>query len=432
MNVAIVGYGVEGHSSYEYWTKLGHVVTIHDAKPDLELPAGAKSVLGEHYLEGLDRYDLIVRTPGLMPYRIETKAPITTATREFFDHCPAPIIGVTGTKGKGTTVSFIESILREAGQTVWLGGNIGTPMLDFLPKVKPADVVVLELSSFQLIDLHKSPHVAVHLMMVEDHLDTHRDFAEYQAAKANIFSHQKPEDVAVFVATNTYAAQNVELSPAGTRRSVSIVPSVSADCYVRDNDIYFADQKIMSAREVHLLGRFNLENVCAAIAAVWDYVSDPAVISRGISAFRGLPHRMELVAAVNGVQFVDDAIAVNPEASLAAIGSFTDPVIAILGGKDKKMSYEAYCRDLAKIKPKQVIVMGEIADTLATGLRKHGYKHVVHVTDMHEAVVYAARQAKSGDVVLLAPGTSSFDMYKDFAAKGREFQDAVQALRGKQ
>lgn len=430
MRVAVVGYGVEGKSSCQYWQALGHQITVHDAKTDLELPTGVGSVLGEHYLQGLDDYDLVVRTPAIMPDRLSTTAPITSATREFFRVCPVPIIGVTGTKGKGTTASLIASILHSAGRTVHLGGNIGTPMLDLLPTIKPNDLVVLELSSFQLIDLDRSPHIAVHLMMAEDHLDIHRDFAQYQSAKANIFAHQTPDDVAVYVATSAESSTNAQKSPAQTRYRVSIDPGTPADSTVRDGQIMFHDTIIMPTAEIPLLGRFNQENVCSAVAGAWEYTQDPATITRGIKAFAGLPHRLQLVASLDGVDYVDDAIAVNPEASVTSLASFDRPVQIIVGGKDKKLDYTDYARRLASCAPKAVIVMGEIADRLSADLHARGFEAVYQVADMAEAVELAHTQAEPGEVVLLAPGTSSFDMYKSFADKGEQFQTAVMQLKG--
>lgn len=429
MRVAVVGYGIEGKSSCHYWQALGHDMTVHDAKTDLELPTGVHSVLGEHYLQRLDDYDLVVRTPALMPDKLATITPITTATNEFFRVCPVPIIGVTGTKGKGTTASLIASILRSAGRTVHLGGNIGTPMLDLLPDIKPDDLVVLELSSFQLIDLKWSPHVAIHLMMAEDHLDTHYDFVEYQTAKANIFAHQTPADVAVYVATNQQANANVQKSPAKTRYRVSIDSTVEADCFVRNDQIMFHDTAIMPIDEIPLLGRFNQENVCSAVAGAWAYVQDPVTIARGIKAFTGLPHRMQLVANIDGVDYVDDAIAVNPEASVTSLASFERPTQIIIGGKDKKFDYDDYAQRLADVHPKAIIVLGEIADRLIVGLDKAGFESVTKAGNMAEAVNYAHAQARAGEVVLLAPGTSSFDMYKSFADKGEQFQQAVAKLK---
>ncbi len=428
MRVAVVGYGIEGRSSCHYWQTLGHDVTVHDVNTGLELPIGVDSVLGEHYLQGLDGYDLVVRTPALMPDKLITTTRVTTATNEFFRVCPVPIIGVTGTKGKGTTASLIASILRSAGRTVHLGGNIGTPMLDLLPGMKSDDLVVLELSSFQLIDLEWSPHVAIHLMMAEDHLDTHHDFAEYQTAKANIFAHQTPADVAVYVATDQQANANAQKSPAKTRYQVSIDSTVEADCFVRHDQIMFHDAAIMSTDEIPLLGRFNQENVCSAVAGAWTYVQDPATIARGIKVFTGLPHRMQLVTNIDGVDYVDDAIAVNPEASVTSLASFERPTQIIVGGKDKKFDYDDYARRLANAHPKAIIVLGEIADRLITGLNKVGFESAIKVSSMAEAVSRAHTQARAGEVVLLAPGTSSFDMYKSFADKGEQFQRAVMKL----
>ena len=213
MNVAVIGGGVEGQAAARYWLAKGASVTVRDMNEALTgMPDGVVLELGPDYLKKLGSYDLIVRSPGVRPNAIKTKVPVTSGVREFFAKCPARIVGVTGTKGKGTTSSLIAEILRHAGYKVWLGGNIGTSPLDFLAKVEARDVVVLELSSFQLMDLDVSPKVAVCLMISPGHLDWHKNMREYVAAKGNIFWHQQPGDLAVFNPHNEYSAEVAGLS----------------------------------------------------------------------------------------------------------------------------------------------------------------------------------------------------------------------------
>jgi len=247
-----------------------------------------------------------------------------------------------------------------------------------------------------------------------------------------IFRYQKLNDIAVYVATNTFSSQNVELSPAGTRYSVSIEQSVSADCYEKNGKIFFHDTEIMGIDDIPLLGRFNQENVCAAVAAVWPYVQDPTAIRAGVIAFHGLPHRMQEITEHNEVRYIDDSIAVNPAAALAAMSSFSEPLVVIVGGKDKNMDYQVFIDGLVKRRPKYVVALGEIADRLEAGLQKVGFSDVVGVSNMQQAVTKANEIARPGDVVLLAPGTSSFDMYKDFAARGEEFDQAARLLGEKE
>jgi len=271
MKIAILGYGSQGKSAYNYWQK-GNDITICDSNPDIQLPSRVEYQLGPDYLENLERYDLIIRSPSIHPRdivaanndRITRK--ITTVTEEFFRNCPAKIIGVTGTKGKGTTSTLITKILETAGKTVHLGGNIGIPPLDMLKnEIKSTDIVVLELANFQLIDLGVSPSIAVCLMIAPEHLDWHKDIDEYISAKQNLFRHQKSEDLAIYNRQNDLSTVVAEVSPA-LKMSYAVPPidSEPADrngTYVLGDWIYVDDEKICAVDDVALLGRHNLENV---------------------------------------------------------------------------------------------------------------------------------------------------------------------------
>lgn len=310
MNIAIVGYGEQGRSAFEYYFNQSHVVVICDQREDIEIPPGALDKLGPDYLLNLHEFDLIVRSPSVHPQTIldanidhpEIIDKITSNTNEFFNVCPAPIIGVTGTKGKGTTSTLIARILEEAGKTVHLGGNIGIPPLDLLKhKIADSDIVVLELANYQLIDLKKSPHIAVCLMIVEEHLDWHKDMYEYVHSKQQIFAHQSPSDIAIYNANNVYSTEIMEASPAHKKIPYDVPnpeqsPIFTDGAYVIGNDIKFAGKTICHTKEVKLLGRHNLQNVCAAIAATWDLIDHRAnVIKNVLKDFSGLPHRLEPV-----------------------------------------------------------------------------------------------------------------------------------------
>ena len=424
--VAIIGYGVEGQSAYKYWLGKGDTVVIHDANPDQEFPEGATVVAGPDYLKNLDQYDLVSRGPAVKPWEIKTKARITSVMDEFFRQCPARVIGVTGTKGKGTTVSLIGRILGESGWRTWVGGNIGVPPLDFLPKVRANHIVILEMSSFQLMDLNISPHIAVCLMIAPEHMNWHHNMREYVAAKGNIFWHQRPEDLAVYNPRNEYSTDIAQLSP-GTK-----IPYLEAPgAFIQDGEIRMDDQLICRTDEVGLIGPHNLENITAAITATWDLVkknSEP--VRRAVTAFTGLEHRLELVREVGGVRYFDDSFATTPETAMAAIASFEEPKVLILGGSDKQSNYTELGKAIAAGNVRHVVLIGEMAGKIRKALESAGYTKAVTGSSSMSDVVQSARSlTERGDVVLLSPACASFGMFKNYKDRGNQFQAAVKDLR---
>ncbi len=422
--IAIIGGGIEGTAAAKYWSQLGNNVTIHDMSGDIVAPEAVKTVLGSDYLKGLNEYDLVVRSPGINPGDLKTTTPVTTGTREFLQKCPARIIAVTGTKGKGTTTTLIARILEEAGKHVWIGGNIGRSPLDFLGKVRASDIVVLELSSFQLMDLDVSPHIAVCLMVVAEHMDWHSDLREYVAAKGNLFWHQRPTDIAVFNADNDFSTQIALLSPG---RKIPYMSSPGA--YVEDGEVMLGDENICSTCDVGLIGRHNLENICAAVTAAHEVGGvDAAAIKRAVSAFKGLEHRLEFAGEIGEVRYYDDSFSTTPETAMAAVASFEAPKILILGGSDKKSDY----RDLAKAvvhgNVREVLLIGAMATKLRAALAEAGYTSVRDGGEtMTEMVQAASSAARAGDVVLLSPACASFGLFKDYKDRGDQFKAVVSA-----
>lgn len=409
MKVAIAGYGVEGKVNYQYWQSRGADITILDEREQVDdLPGDATARLGSGAFDDLAEFDMVVRTAGLAPSKLGGATKIWSATNEFFEHCPAPIIGVTGTKGKGTVSSWIASILKAAGRNVHLLGNIGTPALEVLPQIQPSDLVVFEMSSFQLWDLEASPHVAVVLMIEPDHLDVHTDMADYVAAKTNIAARQTADDVIVYHAHNQLSCRVAEASAAGVRLEYP------------HNLGYLADN-------VKLPGRHNLENASAAVAAARVYVDDDAVIACGLAAFTGLPHRLHLVATVDNVRYYDDSIATTPGSAIAAIEAFSEPKVIILGGHDKGGDIRSIierCRQTDT----QVVAIGVDADHVMR-LCDELEVTVVREAGAMPAVVAQARQlAVPGGVVILSPAHASFDQYRSYTDRGEQFVEAVQAL----
>lgn len=427
MNVAIAGYGVEGESSYTYWHKLGADITIFDEKePSRPVPEGVTTYIGADAFSKLDGFDVVIRTAGLSPDKIVTNGKIWSATNEFFAKCPVPIIGVTGTKGKGTTCSLIAEILKTADKTVHLVGNIGVPALSILGEVKPDDIVVFELSSFQLWDLEKSPETAVILMIEPDHMDVHSSMEEYVNAKANIVKHQNVDDLLIYHPTNQYSAEIAAQAPA--RKMKYLTPE---GAYVKDDQIMIEEIVICSTNEVGLVGAHNLENICAAITAAWHYTQDLDAIKSAVTSFKGLPHRLEFVREVNGVKYYNDSFSSAPGATIAAIRSFQEPEVLICGGFDRGLDYTELAQAIAEQQNiKKIVLIGQTKQAIAerfTAARFTKYQ-LLETVDMNEVVQAAKKEAKPGDVVILSPGCASFDMFKDFKDRGEQFKQIVEAL----
>ena len=409
------------------------------------IPDGVKLISGKNaFSEQLGDADLVVRTASLPPRNIKTNGKIWSATNEFFDKCPAPIIGVTGTKGKGTTCSLIASILQQARQTVHLVGNIGVPALDVLPKIKKTDIVVYELSSFQLWDLEKSPHVAVVLMIEPDHLNVHTDFADYLNAKKNIRRHQQLADICLYHPTNKYS-QEVAAMPLdrlpdtgdnhGDTLDFAQRYAIPDDDQVYVQDGYFCVQnwRICNTSHLRLPGAHNLENACAAMSAVTELpitVTDEQYAA-GLESFTGLPHRLKFVAEKDGVKYYDDSISTTPGSAIAALKAFAEPKILILGGSDKGADYTELAQEIARQHLRAVIVNGANASEIIEILHKNEVSCQVvqlEMSAMPTVVEAAANQAQSGDVVILSPAAASFDMFKSYNDRGEQFVAVVEKL----
>ncbi len=426
MKIAIVAYGVEGKASYNYYSKdPNNDITIFDQDPELKAPEGVKTVVGADAFEKLEDYDLILRSPPISPYSLKTNGKIWSATNEFFEKCPVPIIGVTGTKGKGTTCSLITSILEAAGKKVWLVGNIGTAALEVLDQIQPEDVVVYELSSFQLWDIETSPRTAVVLMIEQEHLDVHKDMDEYVNAKGNIARFQKEGDLLVYNGQNEYALFIANVNNKQTK--VAFPGPLTA--HVKDNDFYNGEQKICSTDALHIKGQHNIENAIAAIDAVWQYTKDSGVIEQGLNNFKGLPHRLAYVRTVNDVEYYDDSIATTPGSAIAALRAFEQPKVIILGGSFKGSDFSTLAVELT-MHDVQVILIGDEAPRIAKALDEVGFTRY-EIIENATATAFTQRAyelASPGSVVLLSPSAASFGLFKNYVDRGEQFVSAVNQL----
>jgi UDP-N-acetylmuramoylalanine--D-glutamate ligase len=359
--------------------------------------------------------------------------PVTSATKIFFDICPCPIIGVTGTKGKGTTSTLIHEMLRKQGFDSYLGGNIGIPPLDFLSKLGRDSRVVLELSSFQLQDMTKSPQIAVVLMVTSEHLDYHRDVEEYVGAKRNILKHQTFSDFAVI--NKDYPASNEsDIYTNGHVYFVSRERDVDHGAYIRDGLVWFKDkegeERIISTKDILLPGGHNLENVCAAIVAARLAGVETPNIASVLKEFKGLEHRLELVRLFNGVKYYDDSFSTTPETAIAAIEAFEEPEILILGGSSKNSDFSELGKTIREAKNiKAIIGIGEEWPKIKAQIGRLPNTHIIEdATNMEQIVKAAKILGEVGDVVILSPACASFDMFKNYKERGNRFKEYVNAL----
>ena len=416
--IAVLGLGENHKHLVQYFEKHKIQFQLIDKwQSDLDL-----DVLG---------FEVVFRTPGLrylakpLQDARSKGALIYSQTKLFFDLCPAKIIGITGTKGKGTTATLIHKILEAGGQKAYLAGNIGRDPFEFLDELTPNDWVILELSSFQLQDLHKSPQIAVVLKITPEHLDYHRDFEEYREAKTSLVTFQTAEDAAVL----NYDSEVTRAFAASTQARVfwnSIMQDVRPGCFVKDEKIFLDEREIMSVSEVGLLGRFNLENVTAAVAAAAAAgVSDAQAIRKAVADFRGLPHRLEFAADFKGVRYYDDSFSTTPETAAAALSAFDAPIILIAGGSEKNADYALLGQAIAEKKVKALLAIGVTGPKIAAAARSSGYVGKIYdtnLTDMEKIIAKAREIADSGDVVLLSPGSASFDMFANYKERGELFK----------
>ena len=443
--VAVIGIGVSNRPLIQLLLDRGVTVTACDKKSREALGAigdelegrGCHLRLGEDYLKNLTE-DVIFRTPGMRPdlpeltAAVERGSVLTSEMEVFFEVCPCPKIAVTGSDGKTTTTTIIAELLKRAGRTVHLGGNIGHPLLAETGSMSPKDIAVLELSSFQLMTMTKSPHIAVITNLAPNHLDVHKDFQEYISAKENIFTHQTENDIAVFNADNAYTAEEAEHA-VGRARLFSRQRELEDGVFLRDNAIIARsggqEREVMQVSDIKLPGVHNVENYLAAIAAVDGLVSDKT-IREFAREFGGVEHRIELIRTRNGVRWYNDSIASSPSRTIAGLNSFPGKVILIAGGKDKGIPYDALgpvVNDHVKLLLLCGATAGVIRRSVEQAKNYHGLE-ILDVEDYQEAVSIADSRAVEGDVVILSPASTSFDRFANFMERGKAFKAIVNRL----
>jgi UDP-N-acetylmuramoylalanine--D-glutamate ligase len=457
VKIGIVGWGIEGKSVFNHFGPE-HEYLIVNEQPlpdfpgesdkvkiqflDKEKPVGVTgNVQDLSYLEGIDSCDKIVYTPTSRK-NLEEKfkdnqafwSKATTALDIFYETVKTKnVIGVTGTKGKGTTSTLTYQMLQAAGNRAFLGGNIGRSVLDFVRDVQEDDWVVLELSNFQLYHFNTSPHIAVCLMLVPEHLDWHPDFEDYLEAKSNIFTHQKSDDIAIYFDGNEYSRQIAYRSPAA-----KIPYYLSPGARIKEDGkivIGGPEVEIINKEKVKLLGEHNLQNICAAITAVWFSLREVEdqlkieAIHKVLASFTGLEHRLEFVRELSGVKYYDDSFGTAPETAIVALKSFSQPKVVILGGSDKGADFNSLAEEVTKNNVRHVIAIGKTGPKIAELLRQKDFNNITEgANNMGEIVKAAQEKAQEGDVVLLSCADASFDMFKDYKDRGNQFKQAAHNL----
>jgi UDP-N-acetylmuramoylalanine--D-glutamate ligase len=408
MKIALLGYGKEGQATEKYFKN--HFENV-------EIDVFENFTFEEISKKDYSSYDIIFRSPSVPPLHLPNESSVT---KYFFDHCPCPIIVVTATKGKGTTCSFIKSLLDAHHEDAYLVGNIGEPSIDILDQLKPTSVVVYEMSSFQLWDLQKSPHIAIVGHLEPDHLNIHKDYAEYLYSKGNICRYQTTEDYCIYFKDNAETVKLVEDAKALKIPYPFEIP-----------------EEIRNA--INLPGEHNINNAIAAIAAVAsyknispdEYLSDyKTEIIAGLESFHGLPHRLEYLRELNGVKYYDDNFATNPSSTKVAVDAFpNDKLVVILGGRDKT-NYE----DLPEIydilkapQVKKVVLIGESGHEL---FNKYQDERFVLAESLKEAIGVAKKEAEnlSPSILMMSPAAASFDMFENVYDRGAQFKNLILSL----
>ena len=436
-NIAVLGLGVSNRPLVRLLLEFGCTVTGCDRTPRekldaevLELEAaGCHLSLGETYLDGISA-DLVFRTPGMHPGNPALEAlraagaEVTSEMEVFFEVCPCTILAVTGSDGKTTTTTLISEMLKAQGYTVWLGGNIGTPLLPLVRQMRETDYAVVELSSFQLMDMQRSPHVAVITNLSPNHLDVHKDMAEYVEAKKNIYRFQTAADTLIINADNAITAPlaGPGVTKAFSRQGKAAAVRLEGEWICRNGE------NVLRASDILLPGQHNVENYMTAIAAVEGLVTDET-IRHVATTFGGVEHRIELVRIKDGVRFYNDSIASSPSRTIAGLRSFPEKVILIAGGYDKNIPYDVLGPEICD-HAKMLFLGGATGPQIRAAVEECGGAQpiIVDCGDFESAVRAAAAAAQPGDVVLMSPASAAFDQFKNFMVRGAFFKKLIMEL----
>lgn len=446
--VAIIGLGVSNKPLIEYLYSLGAKITVFDNREQEKIDAdiwdkvtkyNLKYYLGEDYLANLKGFDYIFRSPSCRPDLPEIEAEVnrgailTSEIEMVLKLAPCKTIGITGSDGKTTTTSLIYAILKEKYKC-FLGGNIGTPLFARISEMKPEDIVVLELSSFQLMNMELSTNIAVVTNISPNHLNVHKDYQEYIDSKANIFKYQDENGILIInydnEITKDFAKQaNGKVVYFSRREKLPNGVIFDEDTVkICDNDLR---RHVINKKDVKIRGLHNIENICAAIAATKDLVS-PEEQRQTIMEFTGVEHRLEFVRELDGVKWYNDSIASSPNRTIAGLNSYNERIVLIAGGRDKHLDYDPIAKPIIE-HVDTLIVMGETAEKIKNAVTRELENQkktlkIIKVANVEEAVKTAREIAKPNEIVLFSPASTSFDMFKNFEERGKKFKEEVNKL----
>lgn len=447
--VAVIGLGVSNLPLLEYLYEKKAQVTVFDERTMDEIPSETINKIntyefsysfGKNCLEKLNGFNIIFRSPSCLPTRTELQketergAIVTTEVEMLMEMCPCKIVGVTGSDGKTTTTSLINAILKKAGYKTFLGGNIGTPLFTKLPEMEPNDIVVLELSSFQLMNMHISPDIAIITNITPNHLNIHKDYQEYIDAKKCIFKNQNEKGILILNYDNDITR---ECAKEANGNVVFFSSKVKLDngFIVDGNIIKECNDKvrkhILNTDEVILRGNHNFQNIATALAATKTLV-DTDIAVQAIKEFKPVEHRIEFVKEIDGVKWYNDSASSSPTRTISGINAFKENIILIAGGYDKNLEYEPLAKPVVD-KVSTLILIGQTAekiyDVVKNESEKENKKINIYMCDtLEQTIEIAKKSAKKGDVVLFSPASASFDMFKNFADRGHKFKDLVNKI----
>jgi len=444
-SVSVIGLGVSNTPLVRLLLAAGVSVTVRDKRTGEELgdifdeleAGGARFILGEGYLENITE-EVIFRTPGLLPDVPELRAArergsrVTSEMEAFFELCPCRVIAVTGSDGKTTTTTIISEILKAGGYTVHIGGNIGTPLLDRVPEMRPDDIAVLELSSFQLHSMRCAPDVAVITNLAPNHLDKHTSMQDYSDAKKMAFKNQRADGVLVLNAACALLDDFSDEAPGEVRYFNT--PDAKSCAYLTNNKVMMRhnnkEAEIMSTNDIKIPGSHNVENYMAAILATLDFV-EPELYKKVAMEFSGVRHRLELIREIGSVQYINDSIASSPTRTAAGLHAIPAKPLLIAGGSDKGIPFDELGSEICR-NVKALYLLGTTANKIREAVMSapeyNGELPIHMVQSLDEAVWAAHDAAVEGDIVLLSPACASFDMFKNFEDRGDRFRDIVLEL----
>jgi len=450
-HIAVVGLGINNRPLVPFWLERHATVAVFDRRPEAEIwedlaefrhHPGLTVVGGPDYLRRLAEWPhlgQVYLTPGMPKTGPEIQqvtargGHLTCETELFFETCHAPIIGITGSQGKTTTTTLVgEALKRDGRRPVWVGGNIGRSLLPELPRIKASDWVVMELSSFQLELVTRSPQGAAWLNLSPNHLDIHGSFDAYRQAKQHIIEYQTPDHWAVLPADDPAILPSLR-HYRGQPVYFSLDRALPHGSYLQDGQLWWAapdrpPYPVMAASAVRLLGRHNLANALAAIAIVAQAGGSLEALREVLSTFQGVPHRLEQVREVDGVLYINDSIATTPDRTVAALNALERPIVLIAGGYDKHLEYDTLGQAVVQRHVRLVVALGQVRNKIQDAVRQFGEVPVVLADTFEQAFHTAVQASRPGDIVLLSPAAASYDMFRNFEARGQRFRELVQAL----